>query len=87
MEVDKLLGLTLLIFLSSILVKGTRSLSFGSTLALGSLSSQVPTATHSCDDAYFVNARMLLVNLDRMEGIQAISIDLVLLEFRWIKMA
>ena len=86
MEVDKLLGLSLLIFLSSILVKGTRSLSFGSNLALGSLISQVPT-THGCDDAYFVNARMLLVNLDRMEGIQAISIDLVLLEFRWIKMA
>ena len=58
-----------------------------STPALGTLISSEPETTLGCDDAYFVNARMLLVNLDRMEGIQAISIDLVLLEFRWIKMA
>ena len=30
----------------------------------------VQAGTQACDDAYFVNSRMLLVNLDQMEGIQ-----------------
>ena len=76
--VDKLLPWTLLIFLSSTIGRGLGSASlsfqFSSILALGSLR-LVQAGTQACDDAYFVNARMLLVNLDQMEGIQSIRTD------------
>ena len=43
-----------------------------STPALGTLISSEPETTQGCDDAYFVNARMLMVNLDQMKGIQRV---------------
>ena len=78
LKVDKLLPSTLLIFLSSSIGRGLISVSlsfqFSSILALRSLR-LVQAGTEACHDAYFVNASMLLVNLDQMEDIQSIRPD------------
>ena len=84
--VDKLFWSTLLIFFSSTVGRDLSSvclsLQFSSILALGSvrLAQAVvwvenKNGNQGCDHAYWVNYRMLVVDLDKMEGIHSITSD------------